>query len=223
MSKPTRPKPLASSKIWSVVAAALVAGLPESTAAQTLFFSAFDEDDTSYFEVSFGPPDTLASFDSALGSPAPGSLRLSRTTSSSSAQLISPCLPFVEERRYTIAADARAEVIGAGCSVGFVLHDDLACGDNPAISTNPSLGTQTVELWEPIEASVAGEEVSQAYRRVRFTLNLLPAAAPAACNFDNVRISSQQVESIPAAGPWGYLLLLAGAVGVGLWTLRRRV
>lgn len=210
---------LASAAVMTIVLLA-----PEHSAAQTLFFSSFDQDDTSYFELEFGPPDSQVSFDATLGSPSPGSIRLARSTSTGSAQLISPCLAFAEDRRYTIAAVARAEVIGAACDVGFVVHDDLSCADSPGLVPNPPPGsiTGTPDSWVPIETSVAGAELSFPWRRIRFTLSLHPSASPAACNWDNVHITSTQVESIPVGGATSQLLLLFGLVGAALSLLHRR-
>jgi hypothetical protein len=186
--------------------------------AQVIFSSSFDEDDTSFFEFS-GPPSGQLTFDSTLGYPDPGSLRLARSETASSLFARTDCLPFDPARRYSFHAHTRRETSGGQCGLSYEIFTTTDCSGDIFIGNNAAGSTMT-GVWELLETFAGTTYLGQEeFQSIRFRMTLGPPST-AACNFDNVYIASEQVEDIPTLSRTGQLLLLLALPLLGLYLLR---
>jgi hypothetical protein len=146
-------------------------------------------------------------------------MRLERD-SASIAEARTPCLPYDTSRQYVLRLHSLAEAPGAGCTAAWNLYRTADCSDSPGLGALFDQNTQA-GVWQLLETFTFFSSESIPPLAYRFRLVTGPQTAPNACNFDNIVITGEQIESIPALG-WGGAIALAAAMSaVALILLHR--
>lgn len=210
----------------TIVLLALVAGfgltVDAAAVEHVLFESTFAEDDTAFFQL-VGPLPATIVWDQVNGFPAPGSLRIEFAgTGLQNSSAVSQCIPLDHSADYLF----RADVIGAAddgplpdCIIQFREHTSSDCsGSYAQLDAVP----QTIGVWSVAEATLFGGSPPEPPHFLQFAIGIQSrlGGGPQSCNFDNIRITIDRIETAPTLGALGLAVLGALTAVAGLFAVR---
>lgn len=160
-------------------------------------------------------------WDGAIGSPLPGSLRLTAINSSSSGPTAaSECISIAGGSTWELRAMVREAPGSAAlnCGLLLLLHDLPDCSDPTAavVADNSLAGND----WTPLSLTYTAQGE---YLGIRAGPSMgVGVSANGSCNFDSVRLLGPPSLDVPVLDRGGLLALVAVLAGAGVLLLRRQ-
>lgn len=210
------------------LAGAMATGLAAASSAaaqQILFSSDFAIDDTGYFDLAedqSGPGTVALLWDSALGSPAPGSLRV-ELTGQGQVVALGSCFSVSQGASYRFRADVLSLSEGTdspSCTIAFFAYASAQC-----LAQVGDLGEaqNTNDVWEAVELLLGPELLTPQVSHLRPVLVLGNGPDPlASCNYDNIEITIERPDEVPALDALSRVVLLTLVGGLGAYLLSQR-
>jgi len=178
------------------------------------------DDDVSNWNF-YGTADQALVWDSAIGEPAPGSLRLTAVNSSVIGPFAaSECHEAPPGTFWSLDAFAREEPgsNSLSCAVALLIYMQPDCSDptSAVVSGQQAAGND----WTLLDVEF---QMPAGYEGIRAALSMsVDQSATGACNFDSVRLMGPpNFAEVPALGPYTLATLIAALALAGLFWLRR--
>lgn len=178
----------------------------------------FEADISSWLFI--GDEGETMDWDGSIGSPQPGSLRLTAINSFTiGPAAIGECIPAPAGSSWELRAMAR-EAPGSveiNCALLFIGHTLPDCSDG--IHSSLSGPTVAGTDWTPLNLTLS---VPEGFAAIRAGLGMGAAtAASGSCNFDSVQLLGPPSLDVPALDRTGFLILIAALALAGIFALRR--
>lgn len=185
-----------------------------------LLNGSFNADIGSWVLISENLGETME-WDGTMGSPAPGSLRLSVVSSSFiGPRAASECIAIPFNSEWELIAMAREEPGSAQleCGVALLLFDLEDCSDSSSALVPGNVPAATD--WTLLTLGYAAVEE---FRGMRVALGMaVGTSANGSCNFDSIRLLGPPSLAVPALDRTGLLTLVVVLAGAGVLLLRRQ-
>ena len=169
-----------------------------------------------------GDTGTELGWDGSLGSPVPGSLRLSNDGAVSGlgvAEALSVCFepPPGASFRLEARTFAQGNVL---CRSYISRYEGAGCtGDRSRIGFSGTVVPDEEDIWIGREHGESAPQHRPSFR-VALHASLDGTGAPSSCNFDAVVLTDQAAVEVPVLSQAGLVLLALAVVLVGLWYVR---
>lgn len=178
----------------------------------------FDSDISGW--MFYGDGTQAMQWDGTLGSPSPGSMRITAVNSPvSGAAAASECVAAPVGTSWTVRSQAREDPgsIQLRCGLLLLLYVTPDCSDptGPFVEALEVAGTD----WTPLSLEYT---VTAGFAGIRVAPTLSAnAAATGSCNFDSVRLLGPPSLDVPVLGHTGMIVLIAALALAGVLGLRR--
>ena len=211
---------------WCVGSLLFAVAISSSATAQTNLLPNGDFDSNVATWSHIGDPEIELTWDSAVGSPSAGSLRLARSSSTSaegSGSALSPCFETIPSMLYELRRRTRAggNDPAVRCRVYLSFYEGAGCtGERLTYGFSDTVLPDPHDVWQS-RASVDTPLAFPSFR-VASLGSFSTTGGPASCNFDSVILSEPSPENVPALSETGVIALasLIGVVGLILLHIR---